>query len=241
MKGRSLELGLDLGLDIFGDNKFSKETKPAEKKYGKRRTTEIVELDNKFLYRRAYGEDQLLEKMNPEEFHDGQSWHIMTGGNVDALSFLKVVMLHIPKIDYLMISTWVVSGMDLKQITEWHEQGKLNAIDLYLGEIFPNQYKVEWRMCREFFGKKKPGRLAFFANHAKIITGYGNDRKGNPLYFTIECSANLNMNPRNEQGIITLDKGLYQFYRDYYDGINSWQTDGVVDGKAKKPSSNREN
>lgn len=38
-------------------------------------------------------------------------------------------------------------------------------------------------------------------------------------YFTIECSANLNTNPRNEQAVITIDQGLHDFYKEYYDKI----------------------
>lgn len=32
----------------------------------------------------------------------------------------------------------------------------------------------------------------------------------------------MNMNPRNEQGIITIDKGLAEFYKEYYDKINDF-------------------
>ena len=41
--------------------------------------------------------------------------------------------------------------------------------------------------------------------------------------FAIETSANINTNPRTEQGTITLDDGLFRFYKDYFDGIASFE------------------
>lgn len=60
------------------------------KTHSKRRTTELLELSSKYLYRRAFGEDQLLQKLGTEPFKIGHSYHCITGGNVDSLSFLKV-------------------------------------------------------------------------------------------------------------------------------------------------------
>ncbi|MFP3153113.1 hypothetical protein LQZ18_01520 [Lachnospiraceae bacterium ZAX-1] len=39
----------------------------------------------------------------------------------------------------------------------------------------------------------------------------------------IESSANINTNPRTEQTVITLDTGLAKFYKDFYDGIISFE------------------
>ena len=52
------------------------------------------------------------------------------------------------------------------------------------------------------------------------------DRKWNydeGFYFGIQTSANINTNPRTEQGSITVDKGLFEFYKDYFDGIRSFE------------------
>lgn len=90
-------------------------------------------------------------------------------------------------------------------------------MDFYVGEIFPSQYRVEWAMLNELVEKTQCGRLACFRNHSKIFAGYGDK-----FHFAIETSANVNTNPRTEQGVITLSKELYQFYRDYFDGIRSF-------------------
>ena len=61
------------------------------------------------------------------------------------------------------------------------------------------------------------GRVAVFKNHAKIFAGYGDK-----FYFGIETSANINTNPRSESGCITIDKKLFQFYKDYFDEVISF-------------------
>ena len=104
------------------------------------------------------------------------------------------------------------------QIDEWIQQGKIKKIDAYLGEIFPNSYKIEYKMMLNLFEKYKCGRIAIFKNHSKIFAGYGEK-----YYFGIQTSANINTNPRTENGNITLSKELFQFYKSYFDGIKSFE------------------
>ena len=46
---------------------------------------------------------------------------------------------------------------------------------------------------------------------------------GDKFAFGIQMSANINTNPRTEQACITIDRGIYDFYKDYFDGINSFE------------------
>lgn len=64
------------------------------------------------------------------------------------------------------------------------------------------------------------GRVAVFKNHSKIYAGYN---AADSFYFDIQTSANINTNPRTEQGSITVDKGLFDFYKEYFDGIVSFE------------------
>lgn len=62
------------------------------------------------------------------------------------------------------------------------------------------------------------GRVAFFRNHSKIYAGIG------PKFaFGIETSANVNTNPRTENGCITISEEIYRFYKEYFDGITSFE------------------
>lgn len=118
---------------------------------------------------------------------------------------------------YCLISTWVMGEEDIKQIEEWMDEGKLHKVDFFVGEIFPTQYPIGFAMLNRLVERTNCGRVAVFRNHSKIIAGYGT------LYpFVVETSANVNTNPRTEQGVITLDKGLMDFYRAYFDGIKGF-------------------
>ena len=110
-----------------------------------------------------------------------------------------------------------MAAEDILQFGEWLDQGVIEKLDCYVGEIFPNQYRVEWRMLNEMVERTKCGRVAVFRNHSKIYAGWGDK-----FHFAIECSANINTNPRTEQGSITIDKGLCMFYKEYFDGIKSF-------------------
>lgn len=141
----------------------------AKKTSSHRRKAAICEISDKTLCRRAWGVEKLLECIGMTPIKDGTSIHIMTGGNVDTLSMLKGLLLHIKKIERLMISTWVISGEDLLQLDEYLTNGVIKTLEVYVGEIYPSQYKVEWAMLREIMAKHNMERLCYFANHAKVM------------------------------------------------------------------------
>jgi hypothetical protein len=185
----------------------------------KRRTVEVLELSERYLYRRAFSEVSLLDIMKHEKLTDGVSYNFISGGDVDSLSYLKVV-LNQHSLDDLLLSTWCMAGEDIFQLRKWYEEGKIRHLDMYLGEIFPSSYKIEWAMVRRFYATyPDAGRVAVFRNHSKIYAGK-NEADG--FYFGIQSSANINTNPRTEQASITVDKGLYEFYKNYFDNIKSF-------------------
>jgi len=186
------------------------ETKPT-----KRRTVACVEMSTKHLYRRAYSELQLLE-LNKNGYKQDHSYHFITGGDVDALSYLKTI-LHEQNLEHCLFSTWVMSAEDILQFEQWLKDGKIKRLDAYLGEIFKNSYTVEYIMLKDMFKKYQCGRIAMFKNHSKIFAGYGNKYS-----FGLETSANINTNPRTENACITINKEIYNFYKEYFDGIVSF-------------------
>ena len=189
---------------------------PEEKKT-RRRTTECIELSHHYEMRRAFSESKLLDAMGIEPLKENTSYHFITAGDVDSLSYLKIILLH-QNLEYCLFSTWCMSAEDILQFDEWLESGKIKKLDAYVGEIFPNSYKIEWKMLNDLLAKHNCGRVAVFKNHSKIYAGYGDK-----FYFGIETSANINTNPRTENGCITINKDLFQFYKNYFDGIKSFE------------------
>ncbi len=171
----------------------------------------------KHLYRRAYSELTLLDLCETIPFENNSSIHFLTAGNIDSLSFLKII-LRKQNLDYCLFSTWCMAPQDILQFDEWLKEGKIKKLDAYVGEIFPTTYKKEFEFLKEVFKNNNCGRIAVFKNHSKIYAGYGEK-----FYFGIESSANINTNPRTENACITIDKGLFEFYKEYFDGIKSFE------------------
>jgi hypothetical protein len=46
---------------------------------------------------------------------------------------------------------------------------------------------------------------------------------GEKFKFAIETSANINTNPRTEQGVMTINDDIYHFYKEYFDKIKSFE------------------
>ena len=210
--------------ELFGSLNFSRSDekiederpdKENESAKPKQHRSTCLKRSDKSIYRRAFSETQLLDILNLD-MKDGESYHIITGGDVDSLSLLKIILRQ-QDLHYCLFSTWCMASEDIFQIEEWLQSGKIKKVDAYVGEIFPGTYKLEYQLLRPII-EKYGGRVAVFRNHAKIFAGYGDK-----FYFGIEGSANINTNPRTENACITIGKEIYEFYKDYYDGIISFE------------------
>lgn len=155
-----------------------------------------------------------LEESLPWHFENGASYHCISQGDVDSLTYLRVIVKQ-QKIKYLIISTWCMSRTDIEEIAGWVEKGYVEKLDFYVGEIFTSRYAQEFVFLKEFCDIHGC-RVALFRNHSKVMAGFGER-----FDFAIESSANVNTNPRCEQTTITVDSGLAHFYKEFYDGIKS--------------------
>jgi len=170
---------------------------------------------SRHILRQAFGEVALLDILGEDkEFKKGYTYHILTGGDIDSLTYLKHFVRY-NEIDYLLVSTWCMNMADLEEIENWVKIGKIKKLDFYLGEIFKGSYRKEYEKLKEMT-KTYNITATYFHNHSKIISGNSKE-----YYFNVESSANMNTNPRTENASITIDKGLHLFYRDYYNNIKS--------------------
>lgn len=206
-------LGID-DLEPIKKSKRDKDPEPEEKKRPNQKRATVLKRRAANTYRRAFSETQLLDLVDLD-FQDGDSYHFITGGDVDALSYLKIILRQ-QNLDYCLFSTWCMAAEDIYQMQDWLEAGKIKTMDAYVGEIFPNTYRLEYGLLKPVI-ESHGGRVAVFRNHAKIFAGYGPK-----FYFGIETSANINTNPRTENGCITIGREIYEFYFNYFDGIISF-------------------
>lgn len=169
---------------------------------------------DKIYARRAWGEKSLAGILGPE-LEPGATYHVMSGGDIDSLSYLMHIIGQ-QKLDYCLFSTWCMAMPDVLQFGRWLEDGMIKRLDAYVGEIFINSYPECWGTLCEIL-KKYNGRVCVFRNHAKIFAGTG------PKYdFSIESSANINTNPRTENATISISSEMFHFYKDFFDGITSF-------------------
>lgn len=201
-----------------------KHTPTAKKRGSKRHCTEgihsrCIKRVESTETRRAWSESKLLDILD-HDFEDGHSYHCISGGDIDSLSYLKAVIRR-QNLDYVLFSTWCLADDDILQFREWFEQGRIKRLDCYVGEIFPGSYRHEYAYLKEMLNHYDPaGRVCVFRNHSKIYAGTG------PKFdFAIESSANINTNPRTENTTINIGTDIYQFYKDFFDGIKSFNHD----------------
>lgn len=166
--------------------------------------------------KRANAEKHLAEIL-PARFAPDESWHVISRGDIDALSYLRHALNGVTHFDHVLMSTWCIAKADLDEITAWLNAGRIDHFELYAGEIFPNQYGDEYeqmqRMC-DTFG----ARMVIAKNHSKVTLASNTQ---DAYHLVMESSANVNTNPRIEQTAIHCNADLYQFYRDFFHDIRS--------------------
>lgn len=168
-------------------------------------------------FRRAWSESKLMEIL-PVTLTEGYSYHCISGGNIDSLSYLKHIV-RLQPLDYLLFSTWCMADEDVEQFAEWVGSGRIARVDAYVGEIFPGSYTRQYRALKKVVSKCG-GRVCVFRNHAKIYAGCGPEWP-----FAVESSANINTNPRTENTTITIGADIFQFYKGFFDEIKSFSKD----------------
>jgi hypothetical protein len=162
--------------------------------------------------------EQVLHEILPAQIESGEAWHILSGGDIDSLSFMSH-LINNASMDYAFFSTWCMAMPDVEQIGEWLKTGQVKRIDAYVGEIFPNQYPIEHEALCAIM-RRHNGRVCVFKNHSKIFGCKSGDKA-----WVVESSANINTNPRTENTVITADAALYEHHKAFFDGVKSFNRD----------------
>lgn len=207
----------DIG-PIFGEEKEPEEKpepipeeKPKKKKKAKEEKPEQrpIQITHRMGHRniaRKLASEAALEAALPKwQFEEGDSFHCFSFGDVDSLTFFKMILRQ-QNIKYCALSTWCMASEDVNDLRRWHRTGLIGRVDFYLGEIFKGSYPEVYDEVQDFI-KEESGRLCIFRNHSKVMA-----IKGERFDFLIESSANINTNPRSENTVITIDSGLVDEY-----------------------------
>lgn len=166
--------------------------------------------------RRAKAEATLAEIL-PTRFDDGDTWHVISHGDIDALSYLRHALAGVTHFDFVLLSTWCIASADMAELHGWLDSGRIEQMTLCAGEIFPSQYGDEYEQARRLVDTYGV-RLTIARNHSKVILA---SNTADDYHLVMEGSANVNTNPRVEQTAITRSASLLDFYRDFYHGLRS--------------------
>ena len=183
----------------------------AEKHAGEARA---MRTRSKVQVRRAIAESRLAEIL-PARFEDGDAWHVISHGDIDALSYLTHALTTVSHFDQVLISTWCMARADLEQLAAWLDAGRIDQLDMYVGEIFPNQYGAEYELLLGM-AKTYGVRVVVARNHSKVMLMRSGDQ-----HLVSESSANVNTNPRIEQTCITASRELFEFYAAFFSDLKT--------------------
>lgn len=201
---------------LFG-NERNKDDDNIENDIEQENTATALKTKNRHMFRRFTSERQ-LEDILDWDFEDGACYHVISMGDIDSLTFLKLVLRQ-QAVEYCLLSTWCMAAADINELERYLELGRIKRLDCYVGEIFKGTYAKEYLMLCGVMDKYG-GRICIFRNHAKVYAGFGDK-----FDFVIESSANVNTNPRTENTVVTINSELARMYKDFYDGIKSFGRD----------------
>lgn len=161
-----------------------------------------------------------IEEELPLYWEKGVSYHCISYGDVDGLTYFRAALKQQP-IKYALLATWSIAAEDIRELRHWIRKGYIKRLDVYVGEMFLSESRRRERGELIKFCREANGRLVIFRTHSKIMAIFGER-----FNCVIEGSANINTNPRTEQMVITVegtDGELSRFYKNYFDEIKSFE------------------
>ena len=171
---------------------------------------------------KTMGTHQKMRLLSEKALADALDWHLQEGvayhcvsyGDVDSLTYLRRVAQD-QQLDYVILATWCMAQVDADEVDGWVDRGIIKRIDYVVGEVF--QSHSRYREIRKTLAKTAArcgGRVLRCRTHSKVMVCYGSEYD-----CVIESSANVDTNPRAEQTCITVDSGLADFYKEWFDQL----------------------
>lgn len=166
---------------------------------------------------RRVNNDEQIAKLLPAKIDQGDSWHILSTGDLDVLSFTRHLLAGYGHFDSCVMSTWRINTADIEEIARWIDAGKIGEWHLIIDQRFqrlaPDSYAAMLDLNR-IYGDSVSVSMAL--NHSKL-TLLENIEQGEKL--VIESSANVNTNRRLENTAIHACAVLHDFYSKALNGI----------------------
>lgn len=148
----------------------------------------------------------------------GHQVHIISVAKFDYWTWVPVMIDWLGgRTDHLYCSTWALSRNNAQELFEQWDAGRIapQAVHVLTGTYFKRRETAVFTMLLAGITERR-GRYRAFANHSKV-TLLANAKRGD--FITVEGSANLTGNPRAEQYVVTNDKALHDFHRQFMNEV----------------------
>jgi hypothetical protein len=143
---------------------------------------------------------------------EGEQIHVVSANKFDFWTWCPVMIDWLGTTENLLCSTWTASRSNVVDMFRiWDEKKITGTVTFVTGIYFKRREAAVYTTLVEGL-LKRGGRYKAFETHAKVLL-LNNVEKN--VWLTVESSANLTQNPRLEQYVITNDKALYDFHRDW--------------------------
>jgi len=141
----------------------------------------------------------------------GDQVHLITNGKYDLFNLIHHFVEKMGVCNEIYLSTWIFTKQYSKILIKLFDEGKIKSIGVVTGLYYKHRDVAGFNFLTKSLYERGQKYHAF-KNHAKLTIL--NDGEN---YYTIEGSANLTNNPRTEQLVITNDKDLYLFNKEWID------------------------
>ena len=112
--------------------------------------------------------DEVLADLVPAQVEPGDSWHILSSGDIDVLSILRNLLAGASHFDFVLMTTWRINRDDLEQIDAWLDAGLIDewhlVIDQRFSRLAPDEFTLAKRM-----GDDYGGSVTTCLNHSKVM------------------------------------------------------------------------
>jgi hypothetical protein len=149
------------------------------------------------------------------ELEDGHSYHFISAGDIDAVSYLTMLIEKHGPFDDFYGSTWTMSRQDCELLDKYLADGLIKRITFFTGEYFAKRETSVYATLLKVVGKHG-GRMRMFKNHCKLLLV---ENIKTQFWAVAEGSANFTTNPRAEQTTITASRELYDFYKSWFEEL----------------------
>lgn len=149
----------------------------------------------------------------------GSSLHLVTNGGFDYWEAVPCLTGHLRAVDsspvVLHACTWILNREIAVQMLEMVDSGAIERYTLVTGDYFRQRTPDAYGIIAE--ESLKRGMIFRTAKvHAKVALI---EHRATETYLSIESSGNFTNNTNIEQMVVTNDRALYEFHREWIEQI----------------------